>query len=298
MKEETAVSAEFKETLMGIRTASGAAYVAVLVGFFFLRSVNPLFFSAFIWFLSFMGAFEVARAVKNFSVKGGFVFAVIFGASFVPVYETFELLFSCGVIAALIFTALYIALIGAYSIIEKQKSKAFAVAVLTIVYPAVLLLFILAINGFSGEKGLIALILLFVISPCADVFAYLTGMTYNKIRKGKAKKLCPVLSPKKTVAGALGGVLGGAAGGLIVYFIFKETANAIIGFMPAAIYFALIGVFGSVLTEIGDLFESGIKRKVGIKDMGKIMPGHGGVMDRIDGTLFCAVLVCLSFSFV
>ena len=64
---------------MGIRTVSGAAYVAILIGFFLLRTVSPLFFNAFIWFLSFMGAFEVARCVKPFSFKGGMAFAVVFG---------------------------------------------------------------------------------------------------------------------------------------------------------------------------------------------------------------------------
>ena len=59
-----------------------------------------------------------------------------------------------------------------------------------------------------------------------------------------------------------------------------------------------VGFIGSVLTEIGDLFESAIKRKAGIKDMGKIMPGHGGVMDRIDGTVFCSVFLLFAFLFL
>ena len=284
---------------MLIRTVSGAVYVAILTGFFLLRSVSPLFFSAFIWFLSVMAAFEVARAVKGFSVKGGFYFALVFGIIFVPFYEFSEFLFSgYGFIFALSFMAAFIAVIGVYSFIIECGAKRFGVAVRTVVYPAALLLSMLVINGFIGEKGLIPLILVFVISPCADVFAYRVGMTYSKIKKGNVKKLCPKLSPKKTVAGALGGVIGGALGGLIIYLIFKGTADAVISFMPAAVYFVLIGLVGSVLTEAGDLFESGIKRKAGIKDMGKIMPGHGGVMDRIDGTVFCSVLVMFAFLFI
>lgn len=284
---------------MFVRTVSGAIYVAILVGFFFLRSVSPLFFAAFIWFLSFMGAFEVARAVKNYSVKGGFIFAVIFGALFVPVYVLSEhLVKGYGFLFALAFTDFYVALIGVYSLINKENLKAFGVAVLPVLYPAVLLLTMLIINDFSGDKGLIALILIFVISPCADVMAYLTGMTWSKIKKGNVKKLCPNLSPKKTVAGAIGGVVGGAIGGLIIYFIFRSAADSLVTFMPAVIYFIVIGLIGSILTEIGDLFESGIKRKAGIKDMGKIMPGHGGVADRIDGTVFCSVLIMFAFLFL
>lgn len=284
---------------MFVRTVSGAIYVAILVGFFFLRSISPLFFAAFIWFLSFMGAFEVARAVKNYSVKGGFIFAVVFGALFVPVYVLSEhLVKGYGFLFALAFTDFYVALIGVYSLINKENLKAFGVAVLPVLYPAILLLTMLIINDFSGDKGLIALILIFVISPCADVMAYLTGMTWSKIKKGNVKKLCPNLSPKKTVAGAIGGVVGGAIGGLIIYFIFRSAADSLVTFMPAVIYFIVIGLIGSILTEIGDLFESGIKRKVGIKDMGKIMPGHGGVADRIDGTVFCSVLIMFAFLFL
>ena len=284
---------------MLIRTISGAVYVAILVGFFLLRSVSPLFFTALIWFLSFMGAFEVARAVKDYSVKDGFIIALVFGAIFTPVYVIAELLFTgYGFVFALAFTAVYVLFIFLYSKIEGASGQAFGVSVLPVLYPALLLLSMLVINDFEGDKGLIALILIFVISPCSDVLAYLTGMTWSKIKKGNVKKLCPNLSPKKTVAGAIGGVVGGAIGGLIVYFIFKSAAESLVVFMPAVIYFIIIGLVGSVLTEIGDLFESGIKRKVGIKDMGKIMPGHGGVMDRIDGTSFCAVMVCFAFLFL
>ena len=76
-----------------------------------------------------------------------------------------------------------------------------------------------------------------------------------------------------------------------------DKASTLLTTVPLLI-FAICGLIGSVLTEIGDLFESGIKRKVGIKDMGKIMPGHGGVMDRIDGMSFCAVFITIIFLFI
>lgn len=284
---------------MLIRTVSGAIYVVILVGFFLLKSVSPLFYNALIWFFSFMSAFEVARAVKNFSVKGCFVLATVFSALFVPVYTLSELLYSgYGFAFALGFTVLFCIIAAVLCVSKKTDVKTFGFTVLPILYPAILLLTTLAVNDMGGEKSLIGLLLIFVISPSSDVFAYLTGMTWNKIRKGKAKKLCPVLSPKKTVAGAIGGILGGAVGAVIIYFIFRETADAIITFMPAWILFCIIGVVGSVFTEAGDLFESGIKRKVGIKDMGNIMPGHGGVMDRIDGTVFCSAVVFAAFMFL
>ena len=124
--------------------------------------------------------------------------------------------------------------------------------------------------------------------------AYLTGMIYGKIKKGNVKKLCPNLSPKKTVAGAIGGLVGGGLSGLICYFIFKGQILSL-GLSLPLVWLIGIGVVGSVLTQAGDLFESYVKRKVNIKDMGKIMPGHGGVMDRIDGTLFLAVFLFIVF---
>ena len=76
---------------------------------------------------------------------------------------------------------------------------------------------------------------------------------------------------------------------VVLYFIFKTKCDISIWI------YLLIGVVGSVLDEVGDLFESYLKRKVGIKDMGKIMPGHGGIMDRIDGMTFAAVFVYIIF---
>ena len=102
------------------------------------------------------------------------------------------------------------------------------------------------------------------------------------------------MSPKKTWSGAVGGTVGGIIGALIVYFIFTPTVN----FYSPVLWFVIVGFTASIVNIFGDLFESCIKRKVGIKDMGKILPGHGGVMDRIDGTSFVVVWVFLLFLFV
>lgn len=279
------------------RTISGAVYVAIIVAFFLLRKVNVYIFDLFLYFMSFMGAFEVARAVKNYGLKNAFWFAVVFGATFTPVFCIGEYFFiGKGIFFAFSYTLLYLAVLAIIALINGDLKK-WAVSILPIVYPAVLLAFMLVANHFTFDKGFLVLLLSFVISPCADVMAYLVGMTYSKIKKGNVKKLCPKLSPKKTVAGAIGGVVGGALGGIIVYFIFIKKALTLATSVPLLI-FAICGLIGSILTEIGDLFESGIKRKVGIKDMGKIMPGHGGVMDRIDGMVFCTTFITALFYFI
>ena len=138
------------------------------------------------------------------------------------------------------------------------------------------------------DKGFTAMLLIFVISPCTDTFAYLVGSLIG------GKKMCPKLSPKKTWSGGIGGLLGGVVGSLLAYLIFPVEVN----FFSPILLFIIVGVFASVLTQVGDLFESFIKRKAGIKDMGNIMPGHGGVLDRIDGTMFASVLIFIVFALV
>ena len=130
-----------------------------------------------------------------------------------------------------------------------------------------------------------------------DTFAYFVGITYSKIKKGEVKKLCPKLSPNKTVAGAIGGLVGGLVGAIIVASIFHSKI-AFFDVKNPVLLFAFIGLIGAVVNQLGDLFESRIKRSLGIKDLGNIMPGHGGVMDRIDGILFLSAYFFIVFMFI
>lgn len=288
------------------RTITGAIYVAVIVASFFLRDyADYRLFNILIFVFSAIGTFEVARAIKGYLYRGNFTFSVIYGVIFVPVFCVFEYLTKIkGAVGCIILTEMIMLYQFLFAMIKERNTdgtglkrifKSFAVNLLPFIYPALLLLTMLCANELGKEVGFICLVLIFAISPCADTFAYLVGMTYNKIRKGKAKKMCPRLSPKKTWAGAIGGVVGGIVGAIVVYFAVDKTAITETAKISPIIAFILIGVFASVLTEIGDLFESLIKRKVGLKDMGKILPGHGGVMDRIDGMSFAAVFVFFIF---
>lgn len=279
---------------MKIRTVSGACFVLLTAAFFLLRQfVDYRFFSIYIWFFCAMGTFEVSRALKSNLKPSVFIALIVYGVLFVPVYAVFEYFVwgGFGWLVAVAFTVVYsAALISVQGGAESPRAS--FIALVPLLYPSVLLLTMLQIN--SLELGFVALLLVFVISPCADTFAYLVGMTYSKIRKGNVKKLCPALSPNKTVAGAIGGVIGGTIGALVLFFICKPEINSSV---PALI-FIIIGFFGSIFTEAGDLFESFIKRRAGIKDMGRIMPGHGGVMDRIDGMVFASALIYFIFLFL
>ena len=276
---------------MKTRTISGAVFVAIVVGFFLLREyVHTQLFNILIWFFCAFGTFEVARAVRNYTNRTGFVFAVTIGIVVIPLYVVVEYFFAgYGQTAATTLLSLAVLFTLIYAMMVKSPTP--SMYTLSVVYPSIFMLNLSLANSLGGDRGFIAVLLVFVISPLADTFAYLVGMTYSKIRKGNVKKLCPKLSPKKTVAGAIGGVIGGAVGAILIQAIFKPD----LGLPLPYLIMAVIGLFGSVLTECGDLFESYIKRKVGIKDMGKIMPGHGGVMDRIDGICFASAFTYIVF---
>ena len=275
------------------RTVTGAVYVAVIAGFFILREFADVrVFSALIMFFCALGTFEIARAVKEKLARGVFSLAVVFGILFVPIYFLFNYVvnFLDGGKAALILCGAFFILALILSLAGRTENTGVAFNLLPFIYPSLLLLTTLLTNDLE-RNSLVALILIFAIPSFSDTFAYLVGMTYNKIRKGKAKKLCPNLSPKKTWAGAIGGVVGGIVAAVLAFYIFGYYSEKFAGILP----FMIIGGLSAVVTELGDLFESLIKRKVGLKDMGNVMPGHGGIMDRIDGLTFASAFIYLAF---
>jgi len=121
--------------------------------------------------------------------------------------------------------------------------------------------------------------------PCvwfADSFAYAVGRQWGR------HKLCPRLSPKKTWEGYLAGIVGSVLGGALMAFLWQFPAGAGTAINPAR--GALLGLAMGIFPVLGDLGESMIKRQIGVKDSGKLLPGHGGVFDRIDSWLWAAVL--------
>ncbi len=123
--------------------------------------------------------------------------------------------------------------------------------------------------------------LIFIIAWSTDTFAYFTGLLFGK------HKLAPIISPKKTIEGAIGGILGCAVSTFVFSIIFIPEITTIS---------ILFGILGSIISQLGDLNASMIKRSNGIKDFGYIIPGHGGILDRFDSILFTAPYVYVAYS--
>lgn len=155
----------------------------------------------------------------------------------------------------------------------KYDARQIAAAFLGIVYVAVMLSYIYLTRNL--ENGHFIVWLIFLCSWGCDTFAYCVGMLIGK------HKMAPVLSPKKSVEGAVGGVIGAALLGV-------AYAAATKG--PMAEY-AVICAAGALISMVGDLAASAVKRNQGIKDYGKLIPGHGGILDRFDSVIITAPVI-------
>ena len=148
-----------------------------------------------------------------------------------------------------------------------------------VVYVGVLLTFVALVKRDSGTFGGDFVLLMLLIAWFGDTGGYFGGRFFGKT------KLYEAVSPKKTWAGAIGGMLGS----VLAVVLLKEVHLHQLTWIDVV----LIGVPGSILGQMGDLAESLLKRSVGVKDSGALLPGHGGMLDRIDAVLFIAPYVYL-----
>jgi len=167
-------------------------------------------------------------------------------------------------------------LISQQDFIKRSTSAVFAVF-----YLAVLGGFILLVaNDADGGKRILALVILI---SCNDTFAYFAGVLFGK------HKMAPTISPKKSWEGLIGGLIASLIGGALVFHYAFETA----WYVGCA-----VGAMTVVTATCGDLIESAIKRDLAIKDMSNLLPGHGGIMDRLDSALFTAPAVWFAFELI
>ena len=299
---------------MKIRLLSGSVYVALLVAFYCLKVFLPqpygdFAFDVLLYAFAWIGTFEMLRAMQGGVTKKEKAIVFAFTAVSIPACAFSQATWGAGLQAmCLCLLLLSVALLSLLVIAHDETSlESLGLALLSAVYPAFFISVLVLGNHFTptaklaelGVNSKLFVLFVFVISPSADSFAYLFG---RFLRKTFPQKMAPKLSPNKTVIGGVGGLVGGIVGAVALYFIYTACANVPVQTATCAnttslwlpIYI-MIGLIGSAVTEFGDLVESCIKRKLGLKDMGKIMPGHGGVLDRLDSVMFTAISTYLLF---
>lgn len=183
-------------------------------------------------------------------------------------------------IATVIVSVLYFVVCAVLILVKQADFDLSKIAVLCGMPTVLAFAFAIIGNIITVSNGIYYLLMVLNFSCVCDMGAYFVGVSMGKT------KLCPEISPNKTVEGALGGMLSSIVVGLIITLCF--------GYYNKILSALLLTTPLCVAGMIGDLFASIIKRKVGIKDYGNLIPGHGGVLDRVDSILFIAPLVfCL-----
>lgn len=290
------------------RTLTGSVIFLVTLGFVLLKMVSPLFMDAFILIIALASLHEMINAYKIidkspnkvalYSVPVLMCAAYIFAPTFLMAFAL-----NCLIAVALLIYLLTNDIVDLannrrrglteqnISVLNQSLFEKTKVSMMIYAYPLLPISFLFGINHLPYEIGYIGIILVFVIAMLTDTCAYLVGRAFGKT------KFVPEVSPNKTVAGLVGGFLGGIIGSLACYFIFFYTdlftVLNVAGQGVSITAFLIIAVFGSFINQLGDLIASAFKRKINLKDYGNIFPGHGGFMDRYDGTMFVAVLVYL-----
>lgn len=281
---------------MKIRILSGACYVLILVAFYLLKVyVHPVCFDVLLWLFALIGGYEIVHAFGDRMAHSQRVLSYLFAIFYLPAYVLCETLWGQGLTAMTALALLFLVLQLSLLVFDYANvtPEGLGLGLLTMLYPQLLLGVIALCNHLAWQSEL-AILFVFVLSPCADSVAYLFGVS---LHKRFPRPMAPHISPNKTIVGGLGGLVGGVLGALVLYAVYDAVVG--VELFPAVwqnlLAFGGVGLIGALFTAFGDLVESAIKRKVGLKDMGKIMPGHGGILDRIDGTLYLALLIYVVF---
>ena len=246
---------------LSVRVLTGVIGLLLLL---FIVTKGKLYLSISICIISIIGLWEFYRALNHFGLKPlnylGYLAAIgIFLSNIL-------LDVSIGLVFYLLMAFLMVTLL----LSKKIKIIDVAVTLLGVLYIPFFLFYIYKLDGT------IYIWLVFLIAFGTDTFAYIAGNLFGK------NKLCPDISPNKTKEGALGGILGS----LIITTIFGYFTD-----VEHLWELMILSILASMISQIGDLIASKIKRLVKIKDYGLIMPGHGGVLDRFDSIIFCAPLI-------
>jgi len=221
--------------------------------------------------LAFITLNEFLRLV---SLKGIIAYIILIGAFYFISYQEVSPIITTVLLAASILVNIFllrdVLVLNRLSLFKKRRY--FCI----IFYIISGFVFLSLIPGKGPDFSPEILISVFLLVWANDTFAYLIGKGFGK------RKLKESISPKKTVEGFLGGIIGTL---IVSFFIYKYS-----GLYSIPIWF-LLAILIAVLGTIGDLIQSKFKRKAGVKDSGKLMPGHGGLYDRLDSIIFASPFI-------
>lgn len=225
--------------------------------------------------LTILAVYELLQATGLSSKKGLLIISVV-----ADVVMTICIIVRITAVFPVIYVWLVILFIYYMSTRPDTELKDIATSFMLTVYLCFMFGHLLIIYGM--DKGAVLIWSVLICAFLTDTFAMLGGRFFGK------HKLCPQLSPKKTVEGGVCGVIGCVVS-MMVYCLICQN---FLGYNPNYLNALIIGTGASVISQLGDLSASCIKRQFGIKDYGNIMPGHGGVMDRFDSLLFVSPFIC------
>ena len=251
-------------------------------------------FPTLIALVALFSVYELLRCVgldKNYALAVPlYLAALAFPILTRVLYLNHAALIRAGVLAILAFGVYFFSVLvftygKAESIEEEQrKTGRIALVYMTSVYIIGAYSAVIALRDTNPEfAGKFVYLIPFVFAWVTDTFAYFAGRLFGK------HKLIPAVSPKKTVEGAIGGAIGCA----VVAVLYGLFTSLCFDASPNYVVLALSGLVIAVVSQIGDLAMSAIKRQYGVRDYGKLLPGHGGMLDRFDSCMAVAVLVAL-----
>ena len=226
--------------------------------------------------VSLIGMYELYRVIdiqKSALACMGYLSAIFYYICVLTGYEKYDIF---------VFVIALMAIMSVYVFtFPKYKIEEVTLTFLGLFYVAVMLSYIYKVRIL--EDGIYIVWLIFIASWGNDTFAYFTGVLLGK------HKMAPVLSPKKSIEGAIGGIAGATILGIIFGYIVNGYMSETVSH-PVFI-FAAASFVGAILAIIGDLTASAIKRNHNVKDYGKLIPGHGGILDRYDSVIFTAPII-------
>jgi len=253
-----------------------SSLVGIVIGVTVIWFADTAVLPAAVALLTMLGVFELYRAAGCLENKIMTALAMVFSGAypFITVYGSSR-------INTLVTTAAVMGMFASYMPYHKKISyEKHAFGVLVPLLLSMSMSSICRLNALTERHGGVLILLTLCGAWIADTAAYFTGTFLGK------HKLCPEISPKKTVEGFIGGVVFDGLFFILFNFIYVSFFAKDCGVNYISSFF--LGMICAALGTVGDLTASLIKRQCGIKDYGKIMPGHGGFMDRFDSVLFVA----------